>query len=496
MKGLIENFRKRKSESSLWDYMKSSKIWISTGSLLLAGGVFLAGHQYVEANKVPYYRVYFNGEEIGAVKNKQQLNEAYKEKQEKLKQQYPEANIVLQTADVSTVQDKSYKAEVDSEATKARLAELIPYHAEGVAIKIDGEVVGVVKDEAEAEAVMAQVKSRYVQTSATGGQAMAKLKKLSARPASSAQAAASSTAPKVESVSIVEKVEQEAFSGEASQIDSAETVVKRILQNKEESVTYEVKSGDTISSIAKRMGVSQKAIFQMNPGLSELKLQIGTKLNIKRAEATLTVKTVEQAYEQVATEPGVIIRKNAKLAAGKTIVVSPGRSGNKVMNYRVVKENGQLVSREWIGQKVTQASSPKIVVKGTLKIVKKVSPSSKFAWPLSSPRLTSTFGIRWNRLHKGIDLVSSNHAIKAAADGTVTFAGTQTGYGKCIVIKHADGYETLYGHLSRISIREGEKVSRGEKIGVMGNTGHSLGTHLHFEIHRNGDLQNPLKYLK
>ncbi|MNZ94643.1 Murein hydrolase activator NlpD precursor [compost metagenome] len=109
--------------------------------------------------------------------------------------------------------------------------------------------------------------------------------------------------------------------------------------------------------------------------------------------------------------------------------------------------------------------------------------------------MSSSYGQRWGRTHKGIDLVSSNRSILASDDGVVTFAGTKSGYGNCIIIDHKNGYQTLYGHLSKISVKKGEIIEKGSKIGVMGSTGRSTGTHLHFEIHKDGSIQNPMKYL-
>ncbi|GGA46996.1 M23 family metallopeptidase [Paenibacillus physcomitrellae] len=508
-----EQVQKDQAQPGLMKFLKSRKVILSAGTVLLAGGIFLAGHQYVEANKVPYYHVYYNGQEIGGIKNTSQLEQAYKERQAELDKQYPDANIVLRTDSVTTELQKEYKADVDSKATLDKLEELLPYHAEGVEIKIGGETVAVVKDEAAAAEVLNEVSSKYVPGSAPVSTDSIKLTRLSASDSAvptplaktkktAAKTTSSSSVPQVESVKFVEKIEAEPFAGSADQVLSVEEAAKRLLQDKEESVTYKVKEGDTISEIAKRMGTTQKEIFQLNPGLSELKVQIGQELNIKKASHTLTVQSVERTYESVVTEPPVETRTNSKLAEGKTVIASPGAHGSKIMNYEVVKENGKVVSKQFIGQTVTKATSPKIIVKGTMKIVKASakktsasSSSSMFAWPISSPTITSPFGTRWGEMHKGTDMISSNYTIHAAADGKVTFTGVKTGYGNCIVIKHANGYETLYGHLSKISVSTGDNVSQGDKIGIMGSTGHSTGIHLHFEIHKNGELQNPTKYL-
>lgn len=122
--------------------------------------------------------------------------------------------------------------------------------------------------------------------------------------------------------------------------------------------------------------------------------------------------------------------------------------------------------------------------------------------PLSMPvksafRYTSPFAQRWGRMHEGIDMAAPvGTPIYATGDGTVIFAGRQNGYGNVIKIQHALGTETRYGHLSRINVRAGQKVSRGSRIGDMGNTGRSTGPHLHYEVRVNGKAVNPLSFIK
>ena len=121
-----------------------------------------------------------------------------------------------------------------------------------------------------------------------------------------------------------------------------------------------------------------------------------------------------------------------------------------------------------------------------------------FSFPVrGSYRSTSGFGPRWGRQHEGHDWAGSRGtAIHATADGVVVHAGRQGGYGNLIRIRHDFGFETRYAHLSRIRVQVGQRVSRGERIGDMGNTGRSTGTHLHYEIRVGGTAVNPMKYIK
>ena len=121
-----------------------------------------------------------------------------------------------------------------------------------------------------------------------------------------------------------------------------------------------------------------------------------------------------------------------------------------------------------------------------------------FGFPVSgSYRSTSGFGPRWGRMHEGHDWAGARGTpIHATADGTVIHAGRQGAYGNLIKIRHDFGFETRYAHLSKIRVEVGQRVSRGERIGDMGNTGRSTGTHLHYEVRVGGTATNPLKYIK
>lgn len=118
-------------------------------------------------------------------------------------------------------------------------------------------------------------------------------------------------------------------------------------------------------------------------------------------------------------------------------------------------------------------------------------------WPARG-RITSRFGFRedpFNRgtkPHEGIDIDNvTGTPIWAAGAGVVTFNGTMNGFGKMIVVSHGSGYETVYAHLDSSSVQTGDTVKKGEVIGAMGSSGRSTGSHLHFEVHRDGALLNP-----
>lgn len=126
--------------------------------------------------------------------------------------------------------------------------------------------------------------------------------------------------------------------------------------------------------------------------------------------------------------------------------------------------------------------------------------------PLGYPfpgNITSTFGHRENpfggeniETHKGLDIKGPlGSPVKAMAKGVVEFAGLRGGFGNCIMLKHGNGFETLYGHLSKILVQVGQKIDIGQQIGLIGSTGRSTGPHLHYEIHKNGEKIDPKNFL-
>ncbi len=124
-----------------------------------------------------------------------------------------------------------------------------------------------------------------------------------------------------------------------------------------------------------------------------------------------------------------------------------------------------------------------------------VPSASGFIWPVNGT-VVSGFGIRWGRMHEGIDITApTGTPIWAAAAGTVIHAGWLGGYGNLVVVDHGDGLATAYAHASAILVAVGQGVGQGETIALVGSTGNSSGPHLHFEVRVNGAAVDPLLYL-
>lgn len=182
-------------------------------------------------------------------------------------------------------------------------------------------------------------------------------------------------------------------------------------------------------------------------------------------------------------------------------VVKKGVNGKQKTTYKISYLDGEQVDASIMDVKTIKKASNQVVVKGN----KKAEVSSQgFIWPTPSVHtISSTYGYReYGEFHTGLDIADGNcygATIVAAKSGTVEWAGyDDSGYGNYVIINHGDGYKTLYGHCSSVSVSKGQKVYRGQTIAAIGSTGQSTGNHLHFEV-RTGDdrsdRQNPLDYV-
>ncbi|MBW7057340.1 M23 family metallopeptidase [Paracoccus bogoriensis] len=198
---------------------------------------------------------------------------------------------------------------------------------------------------------------------------------------------------------------------------------------------------------------------------------------------TISVKPLDDVFRSVGMNPDEVlrtIRRGYSGQGGPLTPISYSTRGNAALS------EGELRARQIIVT-LDQMNTYRIAMEKL---------------PLAMPvrqnfRYTSGFGRRWGRMHEGIDMAGPvGTPIHATGDGVVTFAGRLGAYGNLIKIQHELGTETRYAHLNRISVRVGQRVSQGERIGDMGNTGRSTGPHLHYEVRVNGRAVDPMSFIK
>ncbi len=208
----------------------------------------------------------------------------------------------------------------------------------------------------------------------------------------------------------------------------------------------------------------------------------------------ITVKIVGNISKEQVIYPTTIIKSTNTLMSGVKKTNIEGKDGIKKVTTQVIRLNNKVISEKVLKSKIITPVQNKEIYMGDYKPVLKLVNS------MNSPSrgsISSNFGMRWGKMHKGIDIAASfGCAINVVLDGTVNYATWEQGYGNVIKINHGEGIETIYAHCSLINVKKGEVVKQGQKIGEVGNTGNSTGPHLHFEVRENGEPKNPEKYIK
>ncbi len=282
-----------------------------------------------------------------------------------------------------------------------------------------------------------------------------------------------------------------------SQIVSLEAAIDDVTKDKEEKTIYEVVSGDTLSSISNKTGISIDEIIELNDNLTSTSslIRVGDRLTITVPQPELSVNREELVYYEGTYEADVIYKYNDSWYSTTQVTLQEPSSGYHKAVEKVSYLNNNQVSSEVIMEEIVVEAIPKIIEKGT-----KIPPT--YIKPISGGIITDGYGSRnaiiagMSTFHKAVDWgIRSGSTVVASCGGTVTQAGWLGTYGYVIFINHPDGKQTRYAHLSKIYVNVGDYVYQGQKIALSGNTGVSTGPHLHFEMRINGTAVNPLKYL-
>ncbi len=280
-----------------------------------------------------------------------------------------------------------------------------------------------------------------------------------------------------------------------SAFNTYEEVIYYITRGTDEVKIHRIEKGENYWVIAEKYKVTSDDLEKANPEVQPERLQIGQEISLVVPKPFLTVVTTEKTeyiepikYETEYEDTSVLYKEEYR-------VKRSGSNGESHIEAKIIKENGIEVDKEILKETITKEPTTEIILKGT-----KVPPPKIGTGTLSNPTsrgyITSPFGSRWGKRHEGIDIgMPTGTTVKAADGGKVTFAGWRGAYGYLVIINHGANMETYYAHNSKLQVKNGEKVFKGQTIASSGNTGRSTGPHLHFEVRKNGTPLNPIKYI-
>lgn len=216
--------------------------------------------------------------------------------------------------------------------------------------------------------------------------------------------------------------------------------------------------------------------------------------NIIKNKSLIDVDIVVNDTRLVDIEPSVKIERSEELLIGES-KVTEGKKGKKEQNINITYRNGEKKSVSVLSENIIEQSSSKVITKGTKSILN--GTSAVFTSPTRGGTITSNFGERWGKNHNGLDIAGNiGDPVMAALDGKVksTFY-ERDGYGNVVILEHEGGIETRYAHMSKIGVKTGDTIKKGDIVGEVGSTGRSTGPHLHFEVRVNGSPVDPQKYI-
>ena len=260
----------------------------------------------------------------------------------------------------------------------------------------------------------------------------------------------------------------------------------------EESSEYEVKAGDTIENVAFNNKISPEEVLISNADLTSTSnlLYPGQKLKISQTNPQISV--VEESYvvEDVESQYKTEEKYDDNTVIGQDKVIQEGVNGLERVSQKVKKVNGTINYVDPQGKQVIKEPINKIVSKGN-KYIPTVGSLTSWGWPTDSGwTLSSGYSYRSSpinggrELHTGLDISGTGYGSKiyATNNGVVEIAEYHYSYGNYVVINHNNGYMTLYAHMSKIGVKKGQTVARGEVIGYVGMTGSATGPHVHYEV--------------
>lgn len=275
---------------------------------------------------------------------------------------------------------------------------------------------------------------------------------------------------------------------------------ERIFAIDEEAQRIEVKSGDNLWDLTKTHNLGLGELEILNPDLNPDKIYPGDMLVIKPLDPVLDV--IVELENAVAESIGfkVEYQRDNTMYTSQRKIIKEGTEGEKEVVYDITMLNGYQHSLNVKSETVTREPINALVRIGTKTTVSRGGAANYGV--VNGKRISSLYGNRIHPItgrktfHDGLD-IAANHgnSVYVYTSGTVVQAGWNGGYGLSVLVDHGGGLRTRYAHLSKISVRVGQKVRTGNRIGSIGSTGNSTGPHLHFEVIKNGKTVNPLNYI-
>jgi murein DD-endopeptidase MepM/ murein hydrolase activator NlpD len=475
-------------------------------ALILSSSVFLFGY------KKPYdpqevYRVYLDGESIGLIYSKKDLEDYINKEEEYVKKQYDVSKVYIPN-NLDIVKEITYNEKVESTvAIYEKIKDKAPFTIKGYKITVKGVEEITDKGSAKTDDVIINVLDKQIFIDAVENTIGAFIDKESyQRFLKGTQEEIKDTGTIIEDVYIQnDLIIKEANISIKDQIFlNSESLSKYLLFGTlEEQQKYTVKLGDTIESVSynNKLSVGEFLIANEQFNSADNLLYEGQEVTLGIIKPAFKVVEESHAVTEEEVRYETIYEDDESLIIGTEYVKQEGSNGLIRATRKMKTVNGDVIEAVPVEEVNIIPVVNKIVVRGK-KYVPNVGTGNWY-WPTATPyMISSPYGWRWGKMHKGLDITGTGRGspIYAADNGVVTKASYNGTNGYYIYIDHNNGYLSEYAHMDSLKVKEGQVVEAGQIIGTMGDTGFSTGVHLHFGIWwgnpANGTAFNPLNFYR
>ncbi len=470
--------------------MNKKSIIMIIASLIMSAAVLFMGYDKVRVPKT-VYKVYLDGQAIGLINSKEELESYINQEQNEIKDKYNVSKVYLPN-NLDIEKETTYSTNISKVSEiYEKIKDIAPFTISGYEVKIKG-----VKDLSEegietTKTVKLYILDKDVFTNALTNTVQAFISK------QDYDSFIMGTQKEIEDVG--QKIENLYIQNEITMKKTNVSVKEKIFTDTDElsqyllfgslntQKNYSVKKGETIEQIAFDNKMSTNEFLVANPDIpsADVLLTKGEVVNISAIDPAFKLIEEDYVVEYKTISYGTTYEYDNSLPKGTEKVKKNGVNGKAKVAYTVTKHNGERVSTETESTETIKPAENKVVIRGT-KVVSSVGVNvgGIWFWPTEKPyHLNSGYGYRGGKLHSGTDIGGKyNSKIYAANNGVVVEAGYTSYNGNYIFINHNNGWYTTYGHMTSLNVKRGDVVEMGQVIGRMGSTGYAWGVHLHFGL--------------
>lgn len=486
--------------------MNKKTIFMTILALIISASVFFVD------NQKPYdpqevYRVYLDGESIGLIYSKKELEEYIDREQDAIKNQYNVDKVYIPN-NIDIVKEITYDETIES--TKAiydKIKDKTSFTIKGYKITFKGVEELTEEGAVKTDNVVINVLDKQVFIDSVNDTIGAFIDEEDYQKfLNDDQEEIKETGRIIEDVYVQNDIliKEDNISIKEQIFLTSDDLSKYLLFGTlEEQQKYTVKSGDTIETVSfnNKLSVGEFLIANEQFDSADNLLYVGQEVTLGIIKPAF--KVVEEDYVVTLEDEhyDTIYEDDDTLAIGLEIVKQKGQDGVNKVSRRITMVNGDIVEAKPEGQEIIKPSVPQIIIRGQ-KYISGVGNLKYWYWPTAQPYvISSSYGWRWGKMHEGIDITGTGlgSPIYAANNGVVVEAGYTSINGNYIVLNHNNGYYTMYAHMQKLNVSKGQTVEGGQVMGTMGSTGFSTGPHLHFSIYygypyRGGISKNPLGF--